>query len=78
MRDSWTDDELYGSRQVVLVLRLVLDGQAQLHHGELLDADATRQGRFATLTGMTETVARWIERQQEIGLEEPVRQPMGK
>jgi hypothetical protein len=41
----------------------VLDPQAQLHHGELLDAEAICQGRFMTLSGLTELVAHWLERQ---------------
>ena len=56
------EDELAGSRQVVLILRLVLDRQAQLHHGELVDAEAVCQGRFVSLTGLTDVVTRWFER----------------
>ena len=58
------DDKLSGSRDTVLILRLVLDGQARLLHGELLDADAVGQGRFMTLAGLVEAVKRWLERQQ--------------
>ena len=56
------EDELAGSRQVVLILRLVLDRQARLHHGELVDAKAVCQGRFVNLTGLTNVVTRWFER----------------
>ncbi len=63
MPASVEEDELVDSRQVFLVLRLVLDPQAQLHHGELLDAEAICQGRFMTLSGLTELVAHWLERQ---------------
>jgi hypothetical protein len=60
---SIEEDELVDSRQVFLVLRLVLNPQARLHHGELLDAEAICQGRFMTLSGLTELVAHWLERQ---------------
>ena len=63
MPASAEEDELVDSRQVFLVLRLVLDPQAQLHHGELLDAEAICHGRFMTLSGLTELVAHWLERQ---------------
>lgn len=61
-------DDLSDSRQVVLVLRLVLDQRALLRHGELLDAEGTGQGRFATVTGMTDLVRQWLENQQPDGL----------
>ena len=57
------EDELSGSRQVVLILRLVLDRRSQLRHGELLDDQATVQGRFLTLEGLLEAVRQWLERQ---------------
>jgi hypothetical protein len=56
------EDELAGSRQVVLILRLVLDRQARLHHGELVDIESVSQGRFASLNGLTDVVTRWFER----------------
>lgn len=52
------DDRLSGSHATVLVLRLVLDGQARLLHGELLDVDAVGQGRFMSLAGLVEAVKR--------------------
>jgi hypothetical protein len=51
------------SRDVVLILRLVLDGQTELRHGELLDANAVRQGRFVTMAGLLDAVQRWMDRQ---------------
>jgi hypothetical protein len=59
------EDQLSGNRQVILILRLVLDRQAQLRHGELLDAEAHLEGRFAGLDGLTETVGRWLARQRD-------------
>jgi hypothetical protein len=54
-----------GNRYTVLIFRLVLDGQARLLYGELLDADAVGQGRFMSLTGLVEAVIRWLEGQQQ-------------
>ena len=62
---SLADDEHRESRQAVLILRLSLDGQAQLRRGELLDAEAVPQARFVTLLGMTDAVKRWLEQQRQ-------------
>jgi hypothetical protein len=67
---SVSGDELIRSRPVVLVLRLVLDRQARLQHGDVLDAEANGQGRFASLTEMNEIVRRWID-QQRVDAERP-------
>jgi hypothetical protein len=56
------EDELAGSRQVVLILRLVLDQQSQLRQGELVDAEATVLGRFLTLAGLMEVMRQWLGR----------------
>jgi hypothetical protein len=58
------EDELYGSRQVVLILRLVLDRQLRLRHGEVVDAEATVQGRFLTLADLVEVIQQWLGRQR--------------
>jgi hypothetical protein len=57
------EDELSGSRQVVLILRLVLDRRLRLRHGELVDAEATVLGRFLTLEGLLSLVRKWLEQQ---------------
>ena len=57
------EDELSGSRQVVLILRLVLDRRLRLQHGELVDAEATVLGRFLTLEGLPEVMRQWLGRQ---------------
>jgi hypothetical protein len=59
------DDDLIDTQQVVLVLRLTLDRHASLRHGELLDAGAMGQGRFMTLSDMSEAVQQWLDRQRE-------------
>jgi hypothetical protein len=56
------EDDLADSRQVVLILRLVLNRQARLHHGELVDTNSVSHGKFVSLTGLTDIVTRWFER----------------
>jgi hypothetical protein len=48
----------------VLVLRLVLDPRAGLHHGELLDAEGRGQGRFRGPVGLLRALVGWLDRQQ--------------
>jgi hypothetical protein len=59
------EDELAGSRQVVLILRLVLDRQALLHHGELVDTESVSQGRFVNQAGLADTLRHWFEEQRQ-------------
>jgi hypothetical protein len=64
MPDWEPADERPGSRQVVLILRLMLDGQGQLRYGELLDASASAQGRFGNELGLVAVMQCWLERQR--------------
>jgi hypothetical protein len=59
-------DQLAGSRQVVLIVRMVLDGKSRLQYGELLDVETAGMGRFTTVNGLGETVKRWLERQRRV------------
>jgi hypothetical protein len=68
---SGTDDERSVSREVILILRLMLDRRMELRRGELLDAKAIRQGRFVNLAGMLDAVTQWLER---LGKGSPPRQ----
>ena len=63
MKRLSTEDELAGNREVVLILRLVLDSYAELRYGELLDGQGIRQGRFVSLTELTSAVKTWLDRQ---------------
>jgi hypothetical protein len=60
-----TEDELAGNREVVLILRFVLDSHAELKYGELLDGHAVRQGRFVSLAELAGAVKKWLERQSQ-------------
>ena len=65
MARSSVEDDLIDSKQVILILRLTVDRHARLRHGELLDAGASGQGRFMTLSDMSEAVQQWLDRQRE-------------
>jgi hypothetical protein len=58
------DEELQGSRQLVLVVRLVLDGGWRLLHGELVDVDQQSRGRFAGWTEVTPAIRRYVDEEQ--------------
>lgn len=60
------DKELQGSRQLVVVVRLVLDAGWRLVHGELVDVDQRSQGRFAGWTELTPALRRYVDEQQRI------------
>jgi hypothetical protein len=58
------EDELSGSSYVILILRLVLDENARLRYGELVDAGGVCEARFADLHGLLEAVRLWLDRQR--------------
>jgi hypothetical protein len=60
------DEELRGRRQLVVVVRLVLDAGWQLVHGELVDVDQQSRGRFAGWAEVTPALQRYIDEQQRI------------
>ena len=65
MRQLSAEEEFAGNREVVLILRFVLDRHAELRYGELLDGHAIRQGRFVSLAELTSAVKTWLERQSQ-------------
>lgn len=58
------EDELSGNRQVILILRLMLDRQNHVHRGEIIDVHGVCHGRFVNLPGLVDSVTRWLERQR--------------
>lgn len=66
MQPTIGDEELQGSRQLVVVVRLVLDAGWRLVHGELVDVDQRSQGRFAGWTEVTPALQRYVNEQQRI------------
>jgi hypothetical protein len=66
--DSNHDENPSDSRNVVLVLRLVLDRHTHLCRGELFDVQATRLGQFVSIAGLAEVIRVWLEQQREVAL----------
>lgn len=64
MQPTIGDEELQGSRQLVVVVRLVLDAGWRLVHGELVDVDQRSRGRFAGWTELTPALRRYVDEQQ--------------
>ena len=54
-------------RQVILILRLVLDARGRLQYGEAVDTEARSQGRFVGWRGLTRTLRTWLARQENDG-----------
>jgi hypothetical protein len=67
LADPWSRDELGHRRLVTVVLRLVLDRQGLLVHGEVVDAANRRQQRFAGWEGLMPAVRVWVEREAADG-----------
>lgn len=57
-------DEGVENRQVILILRLVLDSRGRLEYGEAVDSEARLQGRFRGWRGLTRTLRAWLARQE--------------
>ena len=58
-------DDLGTSRQLIVVVRLVLDADWGLRHGELVDVDETSRGRFAGWDDLTPAIRRFIAEERE-------------
>jgi hypothetical protein len=54
------DNQLADKRQVVLILRLVLNKQGQLLHGEIVDVAYKVIGRFANWTHLNYLMQMWL------------------
>ena len=60
------EDEASGNRNVVLILRLVLDRHAHLYRGELFTIEGTRLGHFVTIEGLAEAIHLWLKQQLDV------------
>ena len=58
------DNALPSAREVVLILRIVLDRSSQLQRGELWDVQGNRQGRFRTVAEVGELVNSWLDQER--------------
>jgi hypothetical protein len=49
---------------VTLIVRLMVDRQGQLIHGEMVDANNTFRERFIGRSGLIDTVQTWLTQQE--------------
>jgi hypothetical protein len=64
-------NHLADKRQVALVLRLTIDGQGQLVHGEVVALAGEAIGRFATWPTLLHVLQTWLANHQENDRLEP-------
>jgi hypothetical protein len=62
LTDHHSEDPLAGRRVVAVVLRVVLDGQGVVLHGEVVDVGTRSAERFAGWEGLVVTVRRCLAR----------------
>jgi hypothetical protein len=55
---------LEDKRNVSIILRIVLDADGQVLHGEIVDVDGKVLSRFAGVDGMMDMLQRWLDRQR--------------
>ena len=58
-------NHLADKRQVVLILRLTIDGRGHFMHGEVVDLDGKPIGRYVEWPKLTDLVRVWLARQEE-------------
>jgi hypothetical protein len=66
--DLGEEDEASGNRNVVLILRLVLDRHAHLYRGELFTSEGMRLGHFVNSEGLAEAIHLWLKQQLDVAL----------
>ncbi|WIX99162.1 hypothetical protein QRX60_34635 [Amycolatopsis mongoliensis] len=60
-------DSLARRHHTVVVLRLVLDGDGALSHGEVVDASGRARGRFGDWAALVTLLRSWLEGEAEKG-----------
>ncbi len=60
MSDLPDNDRLAETRHMTLILRLVLDPDGQIHHGEIIDADTKSMSRFKNWDEMIRALQDWL------------------
>jgi hypothetical protein len=69
LNPSSDQDELRSSRQVVVVVRLLVDAEWQLLHGELVDVDEVSRARFAGWQDVTPAIQRIVAEERKASAE---------
>jgi hypothetical protein len=64
LESSTRADELVKSRQVIIVMRLLVNVEWQLVHGELVDIEERSRGRFADWQALVPAVQRFLRDEQ--------------
>jgi hypothetical protein len=62
------ENHLTDRHYVSVVLRLVLDQQGQMIHGELVGDANARPTRFSGWRGLTRALQSWLRRQEQDGV----------
>ena len=68
------ESNLADRRYVTVVLRVVLDRQSKIAHGELVDVEGNLVSRFVGWRGMTRGIRDWVAHQVRPGVQ-PVANP---
>ncbi len=64
MSSSARPNHLGASRQLIVVVRLLLDEDWALQHGELVDMNERSRGRFAGWDDLTPAIRRFVADEQ--------------
>ncbi len=67
MPKATAGDELSASRNVTVILRLVLDAHGQLVRGEIVDVDGGLWRRFSGWQGLSDALRAWVRRHERDG-----------
>jgi hypothetical protein len=69
LTDQYRGDELAHRGLVTVIVRLVLDRDGELSHGEIVDSSLVVRGRFSEWADLAPMLRRWLE--TERGSERP-------
>jgi hypothetical protein len=69
-------NNLAGKRNATLILRLVLDQQGRLMHGELMDVAGGPPDRFVAWRGLIRTVRAWLTSQEQAEASDDPQKPV--
>lgn len=59
------EDSLADYQYVTLIVRLTLDRNGRLIHGDLIDSTSARRGRFANVSSLTSAIADWLSDREQ-------------
>jgi hypothetical protein len=65
--DDRLSDMLSGKQEVTVILRLLMDEQGKLVHGNLVDVDGQSRGRFSDWGDLVSLLQQWLDSQERRG-----------